>query len=151
MNVGEALALLMETDAPVSLVVERFTFAPGQGVNLTYNSKMRAAVLALPLKDQCGGLQDFRQALMDFARQAKKFMDSRGLMPVGKPFMCDDQFVWEIKNDPNNTGTFKPKPKTEPESYFTPEMRRHARKWRDQNYSNQQNKGFVQRFLDQFS
>ena len=126
MQVNEAINKMLHGN-DTEAVVEEFKFTTGKpDLGLAFSSVIRAKVVTAsldPLRTQCGDVGDFRKALTVFARSVKKFLEFRGWQPVGKPFLCDGEFVWAYENDPAKEDKFQPKKPT-PELF--PRRRRSA-------------------------
>lgn len=165
MQVNEAVDRLLAGDN-LETVVEDFKFQnkarEPRVIGLEFDRSLGGNVIAAPLdttEPQCGGVQDFRNALMAFAKEAKKFLDSRGLSSIGKPFMCGDRFVWKFRHDPKKEPTFKPKefgepgksrmgpPPKKPRPLFSPEDRARAARIRAKNKP-KETRSFLARLFD---
>lgn len=128
----EAVQRILE-GADVDGVIEDFKFTTPKGSKsnkpttvLSYNRRFRSNVVAAGLGEICGDVQDFRKAIREFAREAKSFMDEKGLKPIGKPFMCDDQFIWRFEGQPATSRSPRTSRGRRRKPTFSPEDRRRA-------------------------
>jgi len=151
MQISEAIDSML-TGSDVETVVERFQFNTGKpNPTLSFNpaTKSRVVVADLdPHKTQCADTSDFKAALIIFSRDAKKFLNLRGWKPVGKPFFCDNAFVWRYENDPKKPNKFTPNRPEANTPMFSPEQRQRAAKIRKTMKIKPKSLSFVQKMLN---